>query len=113
MALASTEFVVLRPIGVDTSALWSAVRQPDVSEPLQQQVAGTSGSHQRIQPRDLLDVRVRDVRRLSAAAAQTITAWVRCATRAAPNPRGCPLCATPLLPLLISGELRGAATTLR
>ena len=31
MALASTEFVVLRPIGVDTSALWAAVRQPDVS----------------------------------------------------------------------------------
>jgi len=73
MALASTEFVVLRPIGVDTSALWSAVRQRDVSERLRQQVAGTSGSHQRIRPRDLLDVRVRDVRRLTPAASRAIT----------------------------------------
>jgi hypothetical protein len=48
MAVASTEFVVLRPAGVDTSALWSAVRQPEVSENLRQKAAGTSGSHQRI-----------------------------------------------------------------
>jgi hypothetical protein len=73
MALASTEFVVLRPDGIDTSALWSAVRQPDVLDVVAQQVAGTSGSHQRIQPRDLLDVRVRDARCLSTAAAEMIT----------------------------------------
>ncbi|GBG35767.1 restriction endonuclease subunit S [Mycobacterium montefiorense] len=73
MAVASPEFVVLRPIGVDTSALWAAIRQPDVSQRLQQQVAGTSTSHQRIAPRDLMDVVVRDVRCLSADAAQTIT----------------------------------------
>ena len=73
MAVASTEFVVLKPDGVDTSALWAAVRQPDVSQRLQQQVAGTSTSHQRIAPRDLMDVAVRDVRRLTDDAAQTIT----------------------------------------
>jgi hypothetical protein len=73
MALASMEFVVLRPLGIDTSALWSAVRQPDVLDVVAQQVAGTSGSHQRIQPRDLLDVRVRDARCLSTAAAEMIT----------------------------------------
>ena len=73
MALASTEFVVLRPIGVDTSALWSAVRQREVSDTLQRQVAGTSRSHQRIQPGDLLGAEVRDVRRLDAVASQAIT----------------------------------------
>ncbi|WP_406816277.1 restriction endonuclease subunit S [Mycobacterium sp. M23085] len=73
MALASTEFVVLRPTGIDSSALWSALRQPDVARRLQQRVAGTSGSHQRIRPRDLLDVRVPDVRRLSPAVLRTIT----------------------------------------
>ncbi len=73
MALASTEFVVLRPVGVDTSALWSALRQPAVTETLRRRVAGTSGSHQRIAPRDLLEVRVRDVRRLAPAASRTIT----------------------------------------
>ncbi|OSC42247.1 restriction endonuclease subunit S [Mycobacterium decipiens] len=72
MALASTEFVVLRPMGVDTSALWSALRQPEVTATLQQMVAGMTGSRQRIQPQELMRVRVRDVRRLSAGQAKAI-----------------------------------------
>ena len=106
MALASTEFVVLRPVGVDTSALWSAVRQPQVSETLRQKVAGTSGSHQRIQPRDLLDVQVRDVRRLAPDAAQKLTSLGSiCHARREECVR---LAAfrDALLPLLISGRAR-------
>ena len=105
MALASSEFVVLKPTGVDASALWSAVRQPGVSERLQRRAAGTSGSHQRIQPRDLLDVRVPDVRRLPTAALQTITGLgALCHARRTESAR---LSAfrDALLPLLISGEL--------
>jgi hypothetical protein len=108
MALASTEFVVLRPSGVDTSALWSAVRQRDVSARLRQQVAGTSGSHQRIQPRDLLDVPVRDVRRLTPAADRAITTLgALCHARRAESQR---LAAfrDALLPLLMSGKVRVA-----
>ncbi len=105
MALASTEFVVLRPRDVDTSALWSAVRQPDVLDVVAQQVAGTSGSHQRIQPGDLLDVRVRDVRRLSNAAVKTITGLgVLCDTRRTESARLAAL-RDAVLPRLISGEL--------
>lgn len=106
MALASTEFVVLRPIGIDASALWAAVRQRDVSERLRQQVAGTTGSHQRIRPRDLLDVRVRDVRRLAPAASHTITGLgALCHAR---RTEGTQLSAfrDALLPLLISGKVR-------
>ena len=106
MALASTEFVVLRPIGVDSSALWSALRHPDVSERLQRQVAGTSGSHQRIQPRDLFDVRVADVRRLAPAASRTIASLgALCHARRAESMR---LAAfrDALLPPLMSGKLR-------
>lgn len=106
MALASTEFVVLRPVGVDTSALWAALRQPDVVATLQSRAAGTSGSHQRVQPRELLEVRVRDVRRLAPAAARTITALgALCHSRRAESVR---LSAfrDALLPRLISGELR-------
>jgi Type I restriction modification DNA specificity domain len=106
MALASTEFVVLKPIGADTSALWSALRQYDVSERLQQQVAGTSGSHQRIQLRDLLGVSVRDVRRLAPAASQTITSLgALCQARRSESTR---LSAyrDAVLPLLISGTVR-------
>lgn len=106
MALASTEFVVLRPVGVDTSALWSAVMQPQVSETLRQKVAGTSGSHQRIQPRDLLDVQVRDVRRLAPDAAQTITSFgSMCHARRDECVRLAAL-RDALLPLLMSGRAR-------
>ena len=72
MALASTEFVVLRPIGVSTSALWSALRQPDVLATLQRTVAGMTGSRQRIHPRELMRVRVRDVRRLTTGDARAV-----------------------------------------
>ncbi|WP_077098514.1 restriction endonuclease subunit S [Mycobacterium terramassiliense] len=105
MALASTEFVVLRPVDVDTSALWSAVAQPAVTETLRRRVAGTSGSHQRIQPRDLLEVRVRDVRRLAPAASRTITGLgALCHARRAECAR---LSAfrDAMLPPLISGEV--------
>ncbi len=106
MALASTEFVVLRPIDVDTSAVWSALRQRDVSETLHQMVAGTSGSRQRIQLRDLLEVPVRDVRRLSAAASRTITALGSlCHERRAESMRLSAL-RDALLPLLMSGRVR-------
>lgn len=105
MALASSEFVVLTPMAVDASALWAAVRQPGVSARLQRRAAGTSGSHQRIRPRDLMEVAVPDVRRLPAAALRTITGLgALCHARRTENAR---LAAgrDALLPLLISGEL--------
>jgi hypothetical protein len=106
MALASTEFVVLTPIGADTSALWSALCVREVSDTLQQMVAGTSGSRQRIRPRDLLAVRVRDVRRLSAEAARTITTLGElCHARRAESARLSAL-RDALLPLLMSGKVR-------
>lgn len=113
MALASTEFVVLRPIDVDTSALWAALRQPDVSATLQQQVAGTSGSRQRIRPGDLLDVCVRDVRRLSAGAWQSLTdLGALCHARRTESLR---LSAfrDAILPLLISGQAKIKESRLR
>lgn len=105
MALASSEFVVLVPWGVDASALWAAVRQPEVSEWLQRRVAGTSGSHQRVQPRDLLEARVPDVRRLPVAQSETITGLgALCHARRAESARLSAL-RDALLPVLISGEL--------
>lgn len=106
MAVASTEFVVLRPVGCDSSALWAALRQPDVSLRLQRRAAGTSGSHQRIQPGDLLDVSVPDVRRLSPAALATITGLgALCHARRTESAR---LSAfrDALLPLLVCGKVR-------
>jgi hypothetical protein len=92
-------------MGIDPSVLWSAVRQPEVSDTLRQWVAGTSGSHQRIQPRELLDMRVRDVRRLDTGVAQTITSLGElCHARRAECIRLAALRDT-LLPLLVSGAV--------
>jgi hypothetical protein len=95
------------PICVDTSALWAALRLREVSETLQQMVAGTSGSRQRIRPHDLLAVRVRDVRRLSADATRTITTLGGlCHARRAESARLAALRDDALLPLLMSGKVR-------
>lgn len=106
MAVASTEFVVLTPAGVGTSALWAALRQPDVTERLRLRVAGTSSSHQRIRPADLLEVPVRDIRRLTPAAAGTIAALgALCHARRGESERLSAL-RDALLPLLTSGRVR-------
>ena len=107
MAVASAEFVVLRPVAVGTSALWSALKQREVCVVLQRRVAGTSGSHQRIRADDLLGTAVRDVRRLAPAAAHTVTGLgALCHARRAERVRLAAL-RDALLPLLMSGEVRG------
>ncbi|WP_241011003.1 restriction endonuclease subunit S [Mycobacterium camsae] len=73
-ALASTEFVVLRPIGVHTSVLWAALRQRRILATLQQMAEGVTGSRQRIRPHELLGAAVRDVRRLNAESAKAVAA---------------------------------------
>lgn len=106
MALASTEFVVLQPIDISTSALWSTLRQPDVLATLRQRAAGMTGSRQRIQPQELLQVRVRDVRRLSAEQAAAIASLgALCQGRRIESAR---LSARrdALLPLLMSGAIK-------
>jgi hypothetical protein len=106
MALASAEFVVLMPIDADTSAVWSALRQPDLSQRLQQMVAGTSGSRQRVQPRDLLRLPVRDVRRLPAASSRTITALGALCHQRRAESAGLSALRDALLPLLVAGKVR-------
>jgi hypothetical protein len=106
MALASTEFVVLRPIGVDASAVWATLRQPRVLAMLEKMAAGMTGSRQRIQPHELLDVMVRDVRRLGAGPAGTLSnLGAQCDQRRAESAHLSTVRET-LLPLLISGKLR-------
>lgn len=105
-ALASSEFVVLRPIDVDTSALWAALGQPDVLASIQQLVAGMTGSRQRIQPRDLLRVPVRDVRRLSPGSARTIASLGAVCERGRAESAALSAVRETLLPLLVSSAVR-------
>lgn len=60
-ALASTEFLVLTaPDESDLAAAWLAVRDPFFQEDLPRRVTGTSGSHQRVRPDDVLAIEVPD-----------------------------------------------------
>lgn len=54
----STEFVVLEPRQWSTSGLWGALSHPKVLEQISALVGGTSGSHQRVKPADLMNIAI-------------------------------------------------------
>lgn len=105
MSVASTEFVVVEPDDCSTSALWAAVSQPDFSTQLQGKVAGTSGSHQRVRPAEMLAVDVLDPRTLAATDRALLDDLGR--SVALVRAESARLAATrdELLPLLISGRV--------
>lgn len=105
-AVASTEFVVLAPDGVSTSELWAALRAPAATAALSSQVAGTSGSHQRVKPADILALEVADPRGLAVGVRALIDALgadTEC--RRAESER-LAVTRNELLPLLMSGKVR-------
>src|SRR5699024_10725879 len=62
-ALASTEFLVLTSEdALELAAVWLAVRDSFFREELPKRVTGTSGSHQRVRPDDVLAIEVPDFR---------------------------------------------------
>ncbi|MFT3833318.1 MAG: restriction endonuclease subunit S [Micropruina sp.] len=106
MAVASTEFVVLEPIGISTTALWASLSQPAAAAELASNAAGTSGSHQRVRPAEVLALRVPDPRKLGPGLlSQVDSIGLSVHHLRGQNER---LAATrdQLLPLLMSGRLR-------
>ncbi len=105
-AYASTEFLVLEPKFCSTSVLATALRQPGVSAQLESKVSGTSGSHQRVRPADLLATEILDPRclgdaRLDLISSLGLTVWkFRHEIVSLEETRDA------LLPRLMSGELR-------
>ena len=105
-AIASTEFLVLEPRFSTSSVLWSILGQPSFSDELQSKAAGTSGSHQRVRPADLLATHVIDPRKLSGNALDAISdlgatvAHCRIESQTLAETRDA------LLPHLMSGRLR-------
>ncbi|MDN5745686.1 MAG: restriction endonuclease subunit S [Nocardioidaceae bacterium] len=104
-SLGSTEFLVLEPRGVTSSVLWAVLSQPAFWSELSGMVAGTSGSHQRVRPDDVLGVEVIDPRSISEPCRGAITALgervdqFRAEIVALANTRDA------LLPLLLSGRV--------
>jgi type I restriction enzyme S subunit len=105
-ALASTEFLVLEPTYSSTTVLRAILSQPGFSTALESKVVGTSGSHQRVKPADLLATLVPDPRDIPTDIKDRVTSiGLRAAQTRLENAQ---LTATrdALLPQLMSGKLR-------
>ena len=109
-ALASTEFAVLTASSdTELAALWLAVRDPYFREELPRRVTGTSGSHQRVRPDDLLMIDVPDVRLLDQLTKlTTLNLLGLCAARRRETAQLAAL-RDALLPELLSGRIRACA----
>lgn len=105
MSVASTEFVVLEPVNCSTSALWAAVSQPAFSVQLQSKAAGTSGSHQRVRPADMLAVHILDPRTLDAADAALLEDLGKATDQIKQESKRLATTRDELLPLLMSGRI--------
>ncbi|WP_113716652.1 restriction endonuclease subunit S [Arthrobacter dokdonensis] len=105
-SLASTEFLVLEPKQVSTAVIWAMLSQPSFSASLETQVAGTSSSHQRVRPSDLLATLVPSPSSIPISVLAQVTAiGARVATTRAEN-RTLGATRDALLPQLMSGKLR-------
>ena len=102
---ASTEFLVLSTQHGSSTVLWAAISQPHFSAQLQGKSAGTSGSHQRVRPADLLAVEVPDIRALDSALKSRITALGQRAAVCLEESQTLAALRDALLPQLMSGKL--------
>lgn len=106
MSVASTEFLPLRPrepLGV--GALWAALSAQEVTARIVSNVAGTTGSHQRVRPDDLIAVTVPDVRTLPVEAQATLGTLCRAFNQVVAENKALAATRDELLPLLMTGKV--------
>lgn len=106
LSVASTEFVVLQPRDVSTSTLWAVLSQPALGQILLDKASGTSGSHQRVRPQEILDAEIIDPRQLSVVAAELLTVLGERVHMARTESQTLAELRDALLPELMSGRLR-------
>lgn len=107
LAAASTEFLVLRPAtGSGAGPLWLAVRDELFRSELSRRATGTSGSHQRVRPDDVLSIEVPDVRTLEQEVVDESESLLRLAHDTRVESRTLAEIRDVLLPELLSGCLR-------
>lgn len=107
LGAASTEFMVLRPGScVGLGGLWLAVRDEFFRSELARRATGTSGSHQRVRPDDMLSIEVPDARALDAALDAEAEGLLRLVHQARTESATLAELRDALLPELLSGRLR-------
>jgi type I restriction enzyme S subunit len=106
-ALASTELVILEPKdGWSPSVLWAACAAPTFVRRLAEGVTGSTGSHQRIRPQEVLDAPIVDLSAVPQRIQDLVDVLVRCALAARRESEGLALVRDALLSPFVSGELR-------
>jgi type I restriction enzyme S subunit len=106
-ALASTEFLVLQPRpGISAAEIWVVCRQENFMSALAKKVTGTSNSHQRVKPGDLLATDVVDPRAMPDKVRSALSAMARSSYQARVESLSLRELRDTLLPKLISGEIR-------
>jgi type I restriction enzyme S subunit len=106
-ALASTEFLVLLPRGdISSAELWAVCKQHEVTDQIASKATGTSNSHQRARPNDILATEVRDPRTLSPDHRALICVLADRAATARNESELLAQVRDTLLPKLMSGEIR-------
>jgi type I restriction enzyme, S subunit len=103
--LASTEFLVLTSQW-PSSVLWSMLSQPWFGRELDAKVAGTTGSHQRVRPDEIMSMQVIDPRSMGEAVRGQIAGLGEIAFARRAESRTLAMTRDELLPLLMSGNVR-------
>lgn len=105
-SLASTEFVPIVGAGVPDEVVYAVCSAPGYLEQMNGFVAGTTGSHQRVDKDALTSVQVPDVRLLPTSVRDAIVALVRQTHACREEIKELAATRDDLLPLLMSGKVR-------
>lgn len=105
-ALASTEFVVLTPKEISVPLLWAILSQRRFSLELATKVSGTSGSHQRVKPEDMLSSAVIDPNSVGQEAIGLINETAELLLKLGNENNQLSVLRDALLPQLMSGKIR-------
>ncbi len=106
-SVASTEFLVLHPsAAVSATEIWASCNYPDFLDSLASKVTGTSNSHQRVNPGDVLAAVIPDPRKLTEVQRALIRKCVSVADRTRREMRLLAELRDAILPGLMSGEIR-------
>ena len=106
-ALASTEFMVLAPVDdITPDEVWAVSKQPTFISDLVGMATGTSNSHQRVRPNDLLATHVVDPRSIPTEDRKAITSIAERCREARLESQMLLSLRDTLLPKLMSGEIR-------
>lgn len=106
-AICSTEFMPIVPHGEQLVApLWAVLLSSNFNRQMRERVTGSTGSHQRVRPDDLLACRVADVRAFDAVTRRSLDAFGERLLQLREERTRLASMRDALLPKLLSGDLR-------